>query len=267
MYLCLKNSVFILGILTPFNFYFSSCDRLYSNYLQEDIPLPPATALSSEYEIDLFADSVISILAECDEARSMIYSRGNQSFQVKRYSLQGLPVLYAENSEGGELGKVQRRYFVKDGALVMIDEFSALVNGDTEGMALKSYFRNGQLFRATQTAGIDSDIRPAQFKEAENRFEDYANKLLVFEDAINQRGRFDLVFQGIAANPKTKYLILSKDEINAYRAPVRVDADDEFIRELLSNPSRYRGEKLDIQWRLNELNEAVYAKGRLKGRD
>ena len=82
-------------------------------------------------------------------------------------------------------------------------------------------------------------------------------------DAIYQRGQFDLVFDGITEYPKAKYLIFSRNNINAYRAPILVEKEDDFIKAISLNPEKYRGRKLKITWTLRNPNEAVYVSGGL----
>ena len=50
-----------------------------------------------------------------------------------------------------------------------------------------------------------------------------AADLQLLEQALSQTGRFNLVFEGIADYPQARYLILSRDELNAYRAAILLE--------------------------------------------
>ena len=90
-----------------------------------------------------------------------------------------------------------------------------------------------------------------------------AADLQLLDQALSQTGRFNLVFEGIADYPQARYLILSRDELNAYRAAILLENEDELAKELVSNPEKYKGRKLDLEWMIRNEEEAVYISGRL----
>lgn len=224
-----------------------------------------SAGFSTEQEVALYADSINTVLPLCKEVKSMVYSLGDYSFQVSKFLQHGETVLYVEHGNSGEYGSVEKRFYIENRAPVLLMERST---DNTKAIKFsKTYFREGRAFTTRERLGMNEmEIRDASYKGAEPATV-YYRTLETYEDAINQRRKFDLVFEEIAECPKAKYLILSRKEINSYRAPIKVEVEDEFIHELYSNPLRYRGEKLDITWRMNANNEAVYSYGKLKTRD
>jgi hypothetical protein len=124
---------------------------------------------------------------------------------------------------------------------------------------VKTYFN----LKEKQYTSVKVNSDPAETTKATLR----PVLLSFFEDALNGKGKFDLVFEGIAKCSKAKYLIFSSKEVNSYRAPVKVEMADEFIKEVTSNPLRYYGEKLDINWGVNDSNEVIYEAGKLRARN
>jgi len=196
----------------------------------------------------------------------MVYTLGDYSFQVSKYLYNGKAVLYVEQGNSSEYGSVEKRYYVEDNIPALLVERS--VDNTKASKYSNTYFRQGKVFVTEQNSEYKTiEIQDVSFKDSDLKTADHYNTLDTYEDALNQRRKFDLFFEEIAECPKAKYLILSRKETNSYRAPVKIEVEDEFIRELYSNPLRYRGEKLDIVWRTNDKNEAIYSQGRLKARD
>lgn len=266
MFLNLKNITFFLGLFAGFGTAFTSCDKLYSSYLGESPDSPLTTALSTRFEIDLYADSVNSLLPFCKRHKSVVYSLGDYSFSVSRYLHKGQVVLYIEHGDSGGKEKVVNKYYVRDNKPVLFVGRSFLTVDTQSLKQSKAYFENKRLLQAEHgwrpsgekrwTAASDkADLHP------------HSRRIQLLEDAIHQRGVFDLVFEGIAGCSKAKYLILSKHSINSYRLPIKIEREDEFIQALSSNPSHFKGKKLDIAWSVNSRNETVYESGKLRRRD
>ena len=267
MYSFLNNSVFFWSLFICFNSVLTSCDRLYSNNLSGENYSGISRDLATEDKIAVYADSINAVLPFCEETKSMVYTLGDYSFQVSRFKHHDKIVLYIEQGNNGEYRSVEKRYYIEDNMPALLVERS--VDSRKSLRYSNTYFKQGKVFIAEQKSGSakEMNIQNAGFKEASLEAVDHYQELETYEDALNQRRKFDLVFEEIAECPKAKYLILSRKEINSYRAPVKVEVEDEFIRELYSNPLRYRGEKLDISWKINSNNETVYLQGRLKTRD
>lgn len=263
-----KNSLLLWGILISFSSAITLCDRLYSNNLSGNEQLQLSDDLSTEYEISLYADSINALLPNCEVKNSMGYTKGDYTFQVIKYIYKGQPVLYVESGDSGEYATTEKNYYVKDNKPVLLKEKLVIANMPEPFQYKQIYFKQGQAFHSERKSGLTTfEIQNKKFEKSETDSFDHDLALKTFEDALNQRKEFDLVFEGVAECPKAKYIILSRKEANSYRAPVKVEVEDEFIQELCANPLRYRGEKLEINWSTNESNEAVYSNGRIKIRD
>lgn len=267
MHFYLNNILYLSALLCTISFSFVSCDRSYSNFLTEAADSPELRALSSEYEINLYADSIDALLPFCKVERSMVYSLGDYSFHVNKYSYKGQAVLYREWGSSGEYGSTDKRYYIKDQNVSFLVENSYTPTASKPYSFLKAYFKDGGVFHAKQVNALTKQALSDQdFEDVEYTGFKPAN-ITLFEDALSQQGKFDLTFERIIECSKAKYLIFSNNGCNSYRAPVKVENTDEFIQEIASNPLRYKGEKLDIVWGLSDSNEVIYTNGKLKKRD
>ena len=211
-----------------------------------------------------YVGSVDKQLKDASKQASLVYSLNNYSFQVLKYSLNGKPILYIEKTVDGETGKSEKRYYLKDNKLAYYTEELKPGNFARPYISTKAYFRNNALFYAEQRSALsDSSLKEVGFQETDLSKKDQFSDLALLEDALNQKGPFNLVFNGIADYPKAKYIILSGSNYNSYRAPIRVDSEDEFVHELSTNAYHYRGEKLEIDYLSNDTNEIVYKSGKL----
>lgn len=206
--------------------------------------------------ISSYADTVNKILPVSRKQNSLWYSKNHHSFQVTKYSYDGKPVLYIEKENNTAHGKTEKRYYIKDNRIALytktvIDSTS----NNSSPSATYSYYRQDSLFRAETF--LDKRGETTNTSKTIGQSHLY-NHLAALEDALQQRGDFNLVFEGVTEYPKAKYIILSRNRINSYRAPLKVEKEDEFIHELRTNPDRYRGEKLNIRWHCANNNEVVY---------
>lgn len=267
MHFYLNNVLLLSGILSIISFSFVSCDRSYSSYLSEASDSPELRAMSSEYEINLYADSIDALLPHCKVERSMVYSLGDYSFHVNKYSYKGEAVLYREWGSSGEYGNTDKRYYIKDRDVSFLVENTFTPTASKPYSFLKAYFKNGEVFHAKQiNAPTKQALSNLDFEDVHYTGYKPVN-IALFEDALSQQGKFDLTFERIIECSTARYLIFSNNGFNSYRAPVKVENTDEFIQEIASNPLRYKGKKLDISWGLSDSNEVIYTHGKLKKRD
>lgn len=211
-----------------------------------------------------YADSLNHILHTFKKTSSLLYTNDDQAFRVSRFSYNNEPVLYVEYSRSALLGITEKRYYLKDKNLVLFTENSIVTNTNRPYISTKAYFKNNALFLSEQrSAASRAGLTTARFQKTVLKNEGQFSDMARFEDAIDQEGEFNLVFQGIAEYPKAKYIILGRDNYSAYRAPIRVKAEDEFIRELCTNIYQYHGSKLDINWKPNGADEVYYCSGKL----
>jgi hypothetical protein len=262
MSLYLKN-ILVASSIAIFSSFIISLDKNLS-------PQAPSESLSepqllNETQINIYAAKLNSLLPTARKLQSMIYTRGDYSFQITKYLNNGRPFLYVENGVSTSGGPVERRYYVRDKDLLYVLENQNTVATEPSFTTIRTYFRNNKLISAEKKAGLTRDeLNASAFEQIALPKTSYYSHIPFFEDALNRRGAFELVFNSITECSKAKYLVFSNNEIDGYRAPVRVESEDEFIHELSSNPGKYQGEKMDIDWNLSPNNEIVYAAGKLQ---
>ncbi|TZF83045.1 hypothetical protein FW774_12130 [Pedobacter sp. BS3] len=237
-----------------------SCKYFKPNHPQAELQ---ANESLNEATINTYVDSVNATLNQAEKTSSLVYTLGDSSFYVTRYTYNNAPVLYEETCDKAELGYSKRRYYLKDNRVIFYSENSKATPSDKPYRIIKEYYRNDVMFYAEEKQGTEQDIASLPFTETNVATAQSQTRLARYEDALNQRGKFDLFFEGITEYPKARYLILSRKEINAYRAPVLIPDDDDLIREIAGNPNKYRGEKLYLTWKIVN-GEAVYQSGKLK---
>lgn len=260
----MKKAGLALGMIAGIILFIFSCDKLKSDHPQAGLEAIAEKQLD-EHGIQAYADSVNLLLPELEKRQSLVYTLGDYSFSIVKYMDNGRPVLYIEEGVGDESAGTIKKYYLKNDKLILYTEESQVYNTSAPYKSKRLYFRNNILFYAEQKTAQDStELKKVSYDKINaGDSEPYAN-IFTMEDALNQQGKFDLVFDGITEYPRARYLVLSKNEINAYRAVIKVDKEDDLIRELASNPSRYTGARLDIKWNINGDNEAVYKAGSLK---
>lgn len=229
---------------------------------------PQAALRTSPYQdqesIDQYADSISLTLKAYEKKTSMIYSRGDYSFYITKYSENGQPILYIENGVSGETGNTQMYYYLNNNEVVLYKENTYNASVNPHYKSLKEYFRNNILFNSELKEGRDlASFNASTFVKSQGNNRKVTEKILEMENAINEKAAFNLVFEGITEYPKARYIIFSKDGINPYRAVISVEKEDDFINELVTNTAKYKGADLDISWTIKD-NEAIYTSGRIK---
>lgn len=209
------------------------------------------------------ADSINKISVRAQKQESLIYNLGDYSFFISRFIQNSEAVLYIEHGKSGEYGHTEKRYYLKNGMVILLEQSSKDNKVYLPFKTERTYYNKGQPIyserREARTAGELSGMNFKQQPASGNILKDMKK----LNDAMYQKGDFDLVFEGITEFPKAKYLILSKRNLNAYRAPILVEKKDNFIEAIATNPEKYLGRKLRITWDLRKPNEAVYVSGSL----
>lgn len=222
-------------------------------------------AVSDKYLIEnilAFSASVDHLSKGAVKQESLVYNLGDYSFYVSRYLRNSVISLYIEHSRSGEYGQTERRYYLKDGKVVLLIQKVKFILDDIPFRTIRSFYQNGNLiYSDKKTALTELDLQTAKYKMTEVPNHNVTEDIKKLKNAIYQREEFDLVFYGIAEYPKAKYLILSRNKFNAYRAPILVEKEDDFIKAIFSNPEKYRGRKLKISWTLRKPNEVIYVSG------
>lgn len=222
--------------------------------------------LKLEKSILSYSDSVNSILFSFNKQESLFYYQGDNSFFVTKYHDEDYKnVVLVKHNHIGKQKILEQNFYIQNGKTVLISSIETDARSGMIASSIRYFYSQASLIsqyeKSTQKENqLSSSIyNPASLSAINEEFE-----VAVMEDALKQQGDFDLVFEGITEYPKAKYIILSQDKINAYRAPIRVNEKDELATELLLNPERFRGRKLIITGKVKNKNEAIYISGKLK---
>jgi len=235
-----------------------SCSRTRSDHPQAGKGDPQA--LLTKQQLLNYKDSINGILGQLDKQQSLIYTLEDNSFFVTKYSSYGDPMLYIRKAKNNEYSNIEERYYMHDGQLVLYLKKSRGLT--TEEIKTEwDFFRNNILFYSeVQRSGGENSVIDTVVQEQKK---EKTADMKLLEQALNQTGKFNLVFDGTADYPQAKYIILSRDELHPYRAALLLEKEDELAEELISNPEKYKGRKLDLQWKIRNGEEAVYVSGRL----
>lgn len=212
-------------------------------------------------EINHHINALQAVIPISRKEQSLVYIQGLYSFQAIKYSSQDGPFLYVEKGYTPKRGNIEKRYYLKDRRLIFYTEV-AEADHLNRGVRKSVYFQ-----KSVQTGNNRSLFARLFFKDtipASNGDVGYVARVKMLEDALNCEGKFDLRFSEVAQCSRVKYIILANNDMNGYRAPIKIHNDDEFSEELISNPEKYIGRKLDITWiSANNVKEVLYNSGSL----
>lgn len=212
------------------------------------------------------ADTVDILSIGSVKQESLAYTQNDYSFYVSRFIRSPRVSLYIENGSSHNLGKIENRYYLQDGQVVLLVNNMYNSNSAVPYKTTRTFYQNGDpLFSDRMESASADSMQNNSFKENDTPYPNASIDLKKLNDAIYQRGPFDLVFQGITEYPKAKYLVLSKNNFNAYQAAILISKEDEFIKAVQINPEKFRGRKMEIRWRPNKPGgEVVYLSGNLR---
>lgn len=239
------------------------CNNFEARHPQSKLSSSPSSPFT-ESNIRYWADSINAILPALEKRQSLIYEKDNRSIHVTAYLDNGTPQLYIETASHNIDSTMEKLYYLKDGNLILYSEVKGLNNIMQKRDVVNMYYRNNTCFFADRTdASTNFKSKPIKINNADLDKSDNIKRL---NDALDQRGKFNLVFQGITESPQSRYIILGRNDVDAYRAVVKVNREDEFIHELSTNTLRYTGSKLDLNYEINQDAEALYVSGKIDRR-
>lgn len=218
-----------------------------------------------ENSILSYSDSINRTLPTFLKHESLFYYLGDNSFYVTKYhDINHTNVVFVKHNHIGKQKIIEQSYYIRNGQTVL--ELTTEKNKQSKpAEIIKQYFYNqaGWIPQGEkQNDGYNSNLFTND--NAAPSPTNWTREINTMEDALNQRGNFELVFEGITEYPKAKYIMLSQDKVNTYRAPIKIEKEDELVTELRLNPERFRGRKLLITCTVRNKDEAVYVSGKLK---
>ncbi|MDB5120990.1 MAG: hypothetical protein JWN56_2208 [Sphingobacteriales bacterium] len=222
--------------------------------------------LALEKSILSYSDSINRILPTLFKHESLFYYLGNNSFYVTKYhDANDKNVLFVKHTHIGKQRIIEHSYYMNNGQTVLILTTEKNTHLDHLASSKRLFYNGAALISQYEKKGPkENQTSSLIYSKTTLTPIDWRQEVTTMEDALNQQGNFDLIFEGITEYPKAKYIILSRDKINTYRAPVRIEKEDELVTELMLNPERFRGRKLLITCKVKDKNEAIYISGKLK---
>lgn len=242
----------------------SSCNKIKNAPYSPPIS-PQVQNRLNQQQVEAYADSLDRKMQRMQKQESLTYTLGDYSFYATKYSIHNTPLLLIEHSHHGKQGTTEKRYYLKDRKPVLLVQKEKKPSEELPYVCKRGFYHGNALFLAQiKWANTPEELKNTPFT-TDNSLQFFADTdLQKIMDAISQQGEFDLPFEGVIEYPKAKYLVLSRDQVNAYRASILVDKQDEFIRALLINPAEFRGRKLQINWKFNNQGEMVYISGKFR---
>lgn len=234
------------------------------NKEQVKISIDSAPGQVIKQSILSFADTVNVQSRQSTKQQSLIYSLGDYSFHVCRYLKDSKVSLYVEHGHSSDGSESENRYYLEEGEVALRLENLFNPKGQLPFQTVRTFYRDGKLlFSEQKSANTRHELAAIPYRVNDGSEANVNEEMKKLNDAIYQRGRFDLKLEGIAEYPKAQYIILSQNGLNAYRAAVLIERKDDFIKAIIANPEKYSGRKLQLTWNLKDQNKAVYVKGRL----
>lgn len=198
--------------------------------------------------------------AEMKAIDTLIETKGQTASSLKFSKEDGTYVLVkAHLNEAGEIIKIEEDFY----------------DGEKIGQGVRSfYFEKDKLIATREYCSDLSDVSNPKFidrisyydknknvkKTLEKRvdFEEDLERNLYLEvkkhavsmerakKVLDQKGEFQVTFQGIIVVNAFNYLIVGSEGEDTYTSTIRVDYDDSFIKKLLSNQKAYLNKKIEV---------------------
>ncbi|WP_139125834.1 hypothetical protein [Arcticibacter eurypsychrophilus] len=253
-------SYYIFSFILLFSL--SSCDRIKQKQKHpQSLMSADKSAYTDERGISRYGDSLDILVPEYEKKQSMIYTLGDYSFYITAYLNNGEPLLYIENGESNQYGHITKHYYLHKGKVILFKENHHNESIDFAYQSEREYFRNNVLFYAESKKGSNSsDFNAAPYNPVKGVTRDLDSTVSFMTDALKREGKFNLVLEGITEDSRVRYIVLSRPGLGTYRTVIRVEKEDEFIRELVSNTEKFIGDKLHLNFDIID-NEAVYKSG------
>jgi hypothetical protein len=247
--------LFLLGII-------AGCNSSGTKHPQSELVNQTSSTGMNERSIDQLQLTLDKSLPKLNKSSSLIYTIGDGSLYVEKYVDSNGDQLYIERFNN-DLDKWNRKYYFKNDSLVLVSE--SMVQNMEEGRLFKdtkTYLRNFIVFkRASRTATSEAAIGTQSYqnipKTAEAFQADYRDSITNLNDALEQRNKFEMVFDNVSKYPDATFVVLKSTAPNGYSAAVQLAEKDPFIDSLINYPATFKGEKLKLKWTVKN-GQAIY---------
>lgn len=212
-----------------------------------------------------FTDSIDLFSRNGVKQESLIYTINDYSFYVSRYIRNSIVALYIEHGYSAGSGTVENRYYLKNGKVVFYSQTTLDPDNPFPYKQIREFYPHSGLRLSDYKIGASPErFDTAEFKPRKPGNRSIKDEIKKLTDAIYQRGAFSLTLEGITQYPGAKYLILSSNKFNSYRAALLIEKEDALIKSVSADPERYKGRKVELEWELKGRNRALYVSGRLR---
>lgn len=213
-------------------------------------------------EIVQYADSIEASIGDLDKAVSLIYTSGEKSFHIEKYSINGKPMVIVKLNRNEGISSSTEKYYFKNDTLVLIRQVASSRKSSHEAVKNQRIFiRNNVPFKEDlRFAANQEELAKLPFQEFRNTkllSTNYADSTIVLNDALEGSNAFEMVFDQYIAAESGSYILLKSKLPGGYTANVKVNERDPFIDSLEMNPLVFKDTKLRFKWSLKN-NEAIY---------
>ncbi len=240
----------------------AGCKYFKSDHPQSEMINQAATTGMNEESIREFATHLDETTGQLNKTYSLVYTMGEGSMYVEQYANAEGDRLLLEHTKNDLTNAVRKYYFKKD-SLLLVSEHN--IRNTEKGKVVrdtKTYLRNFVVFkRAGRTAESDAAIQSLPFlpvkNEEGNTTEDFRDHIRTLQDALQQKDKFDMVFDNVTTYPDAAFVMLKSKAQNGYRASVRLAGKDRYVDSLVNHPENFRNERLNLNWTISN-GTAIY---------
>ena len=240
-----------------------SCNYFKPKHPQADLPGEGATAITDKYILN-FTAAIDRDLNNFKKEYSLVYTTGDLSMYVEKYSQHNGGMLYKAYSANGNTSNTVKSYYFKNDSLILVKEKNMVRNAEGEVYKdTRTYLRNNIIFKIdNRTAASANAIQTLPYlavQPPENKYpnENYADDIKGMADAILGADKFEMVFDNITTYPESHYINLKSKKQGNYKATILISSKDAFIDSLLNMPALFKEEKLKLRWKITD-KEAIY---------
>lgn len=242
---------------------FQSCNYFKPKHPQADLPEDGSTGMTDKSILN-FSAGIDRDLNNFKKESSLIYTTGDLSMYVEKYSAHNGGMLYKIYTANGITSEMVKSYYFKNDSLILVKEKGKLRNEEGEVYHdVRTYMRNNIIFKIDNRTASSGDaiqklpylaVQPSGSKYPG---ETYSDDIKAMNDAVLGVDKFEMVFDNITTYPEYLYINLKSKRQGNYKAAVLIKSKDAFIDSLLNMPALFKDEKLHLKWQITD-KEAVY---------
>lgn len=218
--------------------------------------------LSNEESIDAEIKTIDDEIAKSDQiANSLNYSKENgEAIQVIAHLSSDNEILKLEEKftggEGKNTGKIL--YYLKNGIPFTTKE---LFEDYTDAQHPKfveriSYYdvKGNVMATKEKRVNYEEELPNVNYVSAPK----HTCKMDKAMRVLNQKGEFELTFQGFVETDALNYLIVGQPGENGYTSAMRIEFNDKFIVDALKNQRKYLNRKCRVSFAVSENSGFEY---------